>query len=442
MKNLKKWDRHSLLSLSMGTDGDPRGNILLSPRGQVNVSDFKILASTVDTIRQLYSGKMNPELLVTLDDVYQQGPGSTWVDPLGNLFSVGGAMVGGYKYKLQSNDLGLIILLKHRHHTPDVSASHLKIELSPKLIQSMGVVQIQSYLDSIAAQWLQSPQPAGCAVHMALDVQGWQPSSSFIHNFVCRSKRVTTSHGISDFTVDSGEIASVYGHGQSMLFGTSRAMQCAIYNKTREALARDKLDFWESIWSTAPGDDPFTSAYDPDQDVWRVELRFHQSVIREYAAGEIDLKKCEYISQETGEVIGTDPHLMRWLDIVPHLTSLWRTSTLSFRLDHSPGLIDPYWQCINEDPVYFDNLEPIHMKRVRKQPGRGNEKNIGLALGNLISLYARQGFTQEKALECLCHSGIWGEIQAYYQRRGLELWQLNDLIGKKLTERRLLGRAA
>lgn len=442
MKTLRKWDRHSLVSLTQGTEGDSRGNILLSSKGQVNTAAFQVLGTTVDTVRQLYAGLLKPELILRLDDVYQEGPGSTWTDPQGNLFAVGGAMVGGYKYKLQSNDLGLIILLKHRHHALDSKASHLKVDLSPKLIKSMDACELQAYLDGIADQWLLNPEPVGCAVHLALDVQGWQPGHDFMDRFVCRSKRITNARGVSDFTIESGDIAAVYGSGQSMLFGTSRALQCAIYNKTREALAHDKLDYFEGLWSHAGGDEPFSSAYNPDADVWRVEMRFHQSVIREYAAGQIDQAKCEVIQRKTGEVIGTDPHLLRWLDIVPHLTSLWRTATLSFRLDHSPGLIDPWWQLVNEDPVYFDNDSFVPLKRVRKQPGRGNEKNIGLALGNLISLYARQEFTQEKALECLRQSGIWEEIESYYRRRGLEPWQLRELIGKKLVERRLLGRAA
>lgn len=115
----------------------------------------------------------------------------------------------------------------------------------------------------------------------------------------------------------------------------------------------------------------------------------------------------------------------------------------SFRLDLQKGkLIDPYWQKLNEDCLFFDTEQKMDYKRIRKTPGQGSEKNIALALGNLISLYACQRFSQRYALICLERSGIWEEITAYYRRRGVELEELKQLILEKIVQRRILGKAA
>lgn len=143
----------------------------------------------------------------------------------------------------------------------------------------------QDFMYNIAAHMLAHVEPAGCAIHLALDLQGWQPPRDFMDRFVTRSKRVTKLNGVSDFEITTGEIAAQYAYGQSYLFGTAGALQCALYNKTRQAHSRDKLHFWEGIWKQATGDDPLDEPYDPDQDVWRIEMRFHQFVLREYAQG-------------------------------------------------------------------------------------------------------------------------------------------------------------
>lgn len=439
---LKKWQRHSYDSLVSGSDGDKHGNLFVSKAGQVNLEKMNILFTSVDTVRQLYFGVLDECNLQKVIECYDSH--QNYISPAGDIFAVGGAMAGGYKFRLQSNDLGVIILIKHKFHDADIKASHVKIELSPKIIQSLNPLELQTYMDKIAAFWIKKPEPAGCAVHLAADIQGWQPASDFLERFVCRSKRITTNSGVSDFSLESGEIASVYGRGQSMLFGSARGLQCAIYNKTKEAIVRDKLDFWQHLWSKAGGDTPFTSAYNPDFEVWRIEVRFHQSVLREYAAGTLDKSgRYEWLNTKTGELVGTKSELNRFIDVVPHLTGLWRTATMSFRLDTKKGdLICPAWQKINEDCLYFDTENTTEYNRIRKTPGVGSEKNIALFLGNAISLYARQRFTANHCLHCLEKSGLWLEISSYYRARGVDISELKELIKQKLIERRLLGKAA
>lgn len=439
---LQKWDRHSFASLASGSEGDKFGNLFLSKEGQVNLEKMDILLTSVDTVRQLYAGTMNENRLQQVIECYNEH--ENYTTSAGDLFAVGGAMAGGYKYRLQNNSLGIIVLLKHKFHDADSKASHVKIELSPNIIQSHDPLELQKIMDDIAAYWLSKPEPVGAAVHLAADIQGWEPPTDFLSRFVCRSKRITNNTGISEFSVESGEVATVYGRGQSMLFGSARGLQCAIYNKTTEALVRDKLDFWEHLWNKRGGDEPFSNAYNPQENVWRIEVRFHQSVIREYAAGTLDKSgRYEWLNTRTGELVGTKSELNRFIDVVPHLTGLWRTATMSFRLDVKKGrLICPAWQKINEDCFYFDTETTTDYKRIRKTPGQGSEKNICLALGNLISIYARNRFTANYALDCLVKSGIWEEITMYYRARGVGIRDLKQLIEQRLVERRLLGKAS
>lgn len=431
---MQRWERYSVESLIEDRE-DERGSIFLSPKGQRQHGNVKILNAGVDTVRQLYAGKPCLSLFDRIIEIYQQGRGAT-IDLFGSTWVVGaGTSTSGFRYRLQNNELGVIVLFYARHTKVEDIGTHLKIELSPHFIQERSTSDVQTYLDAIAKELLAHVDPMGCAVHLALDVQGWEPPKDFMDRFVTRSKRVVRKNAISDLEITSGEVATQYAYGQSYLFGSAGALQCAIYNKTREALARDKIHFWEGIWNTASSEDPTVSDYDPERDVWRVEMRFHQSVLREFAQG----IPCNV---DTGECLDMEHGFQRFIDVVPHLTGLWRTALKTYRLDHSRGLIDSAWQLLQEDARFYDHEPHFLYKRARKAPGLGNEKNVALVVGNLISLYARQGFTTHEAMHYLTQCGAWDDITNYYRRRGIGAAQLRLLISQRLVERRLLGKAA
>ncbi|KFF49977.1 hypothetical protein GY26_04720 [Gammaproteobacteria bacterium MFB021] len=431
---MKTWERATLDSLARG-EMDSKGNLFFSSKGQRDHRDIKLLNAGVDTVRQLYAGKPCMALFDQIIEVYREGRGAT-IDLFDATWVVGaGTSTSGFRYRLQNNDLGVIVLFYARHTKVEDIGTHLKIELSPHFIQERATVDVQAYLDSIAKQLLAYVEPMGCAVHLALDVQGWQPPADFMDRFVTRSKRIVRKNGISDLEITSGEVATQYANGQSYLFGSAGALQCAIYNKTKEAHYRDKIHFWESVWGRASSDDPTVSDYDPERDVWRVEMRFHQSVLREFAQG----IPCNV---DTGECLDMDHGFRRFLDVVPHLTGLWRTALKSYRLDHSRGLIDSAWQLLQEDARFYDHEPHFFYKRARKAPGLGNERNVALVVGNLISLYARQGFTTQQAMHYLTQCGAWDDIANYYRRRGIGSGELRQLIAQRLVERRLLGKAA
>lgn len=449
LKTLQKWQRYSYESLMQSTDQDPRGQLFLADGKMFDASSVEILLNSVDTVRQLYRGTLKAEQLHQIAACAEAG-----VDPSFSLnvgkktyfldLAVGSAYAGGYQIRLQSNEIGIIILLKNRYSKVDAEATHLKIECSPKLIQSMDAVELQALLDAVADRYLSAWKPAGVAVHLAVDVQGWAPDQNFMQNFVCRSKRISDNRAVSEWTFEGADLATSYNQGQSMLFGKANGFQCAIYNKTKECLAHDKLDYFQALWSKTGGEDWDSSAYNPDQDVWRIEVRFHQSIIHQYALGTLEKhSKSEWLNPDTGELIQTDTDLLRFIDTVPHLTGLWRSATMSFRLDYKVGkLIDPFWQYISEDSSYFATYHTTDYKRVKKTPALGNEKNIALVLGNALSIFARQGLRQQQVIQFLRKGGFWDEILAYYQRRGVSQQEVFRLISDGLKRRRQLGKAA
>ncbi|WP_251978752.1 hypothetical protein [Salinicola avicenniae] len=431
---MNRWERYSIESLIEDRE-DPKGRLFLSPKGQKQLGHIKLLHAGVDTVRQLYAGKPCMDLFDQIIETYREGRGAT-INLFGSTWIVGaGNTNSGFRYRLQNNDLGVIVLFYARHVKVDNIGTHLKIELSPHFIQEHSTADLQAYLDDIAKRMLAYIEPMGCAVHLALDVQGWKPPKDFMERFVTRSKKVTKISGIDDFTFKHGSIATTYGNDETFMFGTASALQCCIYNKTKEAHARDKIHFWESVWNKASDDDPTVSDYNPDKEVWRIEMRFHQSVLREFAQG----IPCNV---DTGEALDMDHGFKRFSDTVPHLTGLWRTALGKYRLDHAKNLIDSSWQLFQEDARFYDHEPHFLYKRARKAPGLGNEKNVALVVGNLISLYARQSFTTQQAMQGLSRCGAWDDIANYYRRRGLDADMLRQLISQRLIERRLLGKAA
>ncbi|TFH86978.1 hypothetical protein EQG41_08990 [Billgrantia azerbaijanica] len=430
---MKRWERYSIASLTRGEE-DPRGNLFISPKGQVNLHKVRLLHAGVDTVRQLYRGKPCLAQFDEIINAYQQGRGAT-IDLFGATWAVGaGAAGSGFRYRLQNNDLGVIVFLYARHIKAENVGTHVKIELSPHFIHERTPAECDAYMENIAAHLLAQLEPAGCAVHLALDVQGWEPPRDFMDRFVTRSKKVMKVDGIDTLTFDHSSIATTYGRTETLMFGTAGALQCAIYNKTKEAHHRDKLHFWEGIWKDATRDD-LSPAYDPDKDVWRIEMRFHQSVLAEFARG----IPCNV---DTGEVLEDGHGFARFVDTVPHLTGIWRSALQSYRLDTCRDLIDPAWQLFQDDPRFFCQAPDFLYKRARKAPGLGNEKNVCLAFGNLISIYARQGLRTHEAIRHLQRSGMWEDLAAYYRRRGIDKHGFRQLVEQKLIERRLLGRAA
>ena len=110
---------------------------------------------------------------------------------------------------------------------------------------------MQARLDHYASQVLTNIEVNQCAVHLALDLQGWTPSADLVSNMHCRARSHRDVSGINE--LHWATKSSVYGRGEISMFGSANGLQLCIYNKTEQARATDKLDYCESVRGTVPG---------------------------------------------------------------------------------------------------------------------------------------------------------------------------------------------
>lgn len=394
----------------------------------LDLSAVRLLRCGVDTVRQLYRGMIRPEIMALFDK-----PG-TLVDFAGQRWHSG--RVGrdsGYQYKLQNADLGIILLVKNFNATLENVGPHLKIEVSPHTIDNLSPERLQARLDFYASELMTHVQVNQCAVHLALDLQGWEPSDDLVQNMHCRARAMRDISGIKElnWTLES----ATYGRGQSYIFGSVSGVQLAIYNKTLQARATDKLDYWESVWRRRDSfDDQDPDNYNPAQPVWRVELRFHHSVIQQFASGSLDVKTGKLIDTRTFEAFAG------------HLDGLWRYGLGQFKLLDRPGYFAPIWTLFREDvrvDLPVDSLlDDTEYKRYYKTSRGFSGKNVELFLGNFVSLLARERVGARKAFYRLKDWECWPVIRDHYAAKGMDEDRLYQHIKGILEERHVRwGRA-
>jgi len=379
---------------------DPLGRLFIDPvtAKLTDLSGVRLLGCRVDTVRQLYKGRIRPSVMALVE---QGGI----VEFAGHEWHAG--RVGrdsGYQFKLQNADLGFVILLKNFNVKIDVIGPHLKIEVSPHAIQSCTPEVLQGWLDRFAQMAMEHVEPNQCAVHLALDVQGWKPPADLIDRLLCRAQVRRDLSGIKQIHFN-GEAAS-YGRGQSFLFGSASGIQLAIYDKTLQAYSIDKLDYWQSQWAEL--DNPFDDAdpmnYDPEAPVWRIELRFHHTIVQQFSDG----------SQVAGKILESST----FAELAPHLDGLFQYGLESFRLCSSKGVFDAFWTLMRQDVRVRVPVESLagktHYKRHFKTSRGFSGKNVELFLGNMISLAARERMSAEKVFASLQGWDCWPVIRDHY----------------------------
>lgn len=438
----KVWDRCSVSSLSVG-DRDSKGRLFVSSFDKIDMSSVTFLHEGVDTVKQLYSGVLKPDLLEQIKRVYDLGRSHRLIAVLGREWLLGSGGSSGFRYRLQDSDTGIILFVGSRYALETTKHSHLKIELSPHFIDSRSESMIQGYMNNLASRLLDVPEPVGCAVHICVDFQGWEPPKNFSDILITRSRQKIDHKGISEINMSLSSFAVVYGHFETFLFGCADGLQCTLYRKDIQIKATGKVDFWESVWNRR-SDQNFESFYDSSKPVWRLEFRFHHTVIKEFSDS-------------------VEQNLLSFVDLVPHLTGLFRYALGNFRLNavsssaSSKSLfyrgvyIDPMWQLLIEDVKFFGLKANLIYKRKRDVLGQGGIRNLCLSVGNLTSIYARKGFTPLQSVKFLKNSGIWEDQLSYYRNKfpdiahlkdsGVENFILKD-IGIRLKERTLRGIAA
>ncbi|OEO23708.1 hypothetical protein AX279_21585 [Pseudomonas sp. J237] len=396
--------------------------------GFVDLSGVRLLRCGVDTVRQLYRGLIRPEIM-SLFDV----PGEL-VDFAGQRWHSG--RVGrdsGYQYKLQNADLGLILLVKNFNAKLDSIGPHLKIEVSPHAIDNLSPERLQARMDFYAEQLMTHVEVNQCAVHLALDLQGWKPPVDLVARMHCKARMHRDISGINE--IQWATKSSIYGRGETSMFGSANGVQLCIYNKTDQARATDKLDYWESVWKRCNSfDESDPENYDPDEDVWRLELRYHHSVIQQFASGSVDINSSTAIETRT------------FSDFSAHLDGLWRYGLGQFKLLARPGYFEPIWTLMRDDirvDLPVDSLlDDTEYKRYYKTSRGFSGKNVELFLGNFVSLLAREKVGAKKAFDRLQDWECWPVIRDHYAAKGMSELGIYKHIKALLEERNVRwGRA-
>ncbi|SIQ73666.1 hypothetical protein [Aquipseudomonas alcaligenes] len=409
---------------------DSKGLLFVDPDSAelTDLTGVRLLRCGVDTVRQLYRGLIRPQVLELFEN-----PGSI-VNFAGQRWHSG--RVGrdsGYQYKLQNADLGFVLLVKNFNAKLDAIGPHLKIEVSPHAIEALSPERLQARLDYYASQVLSNVELNQCAVHLALDVQGWTPPADLVARMHCRARNHRDISGINQ--IEWAMKSSVYGRGETSMFGSANGLQLCIYNKTEQARATDKLDYWEGVWRRRDSfDDSDPANYNPEQDVWRIELRYHHSIIQQFASGSIDM--------QTGATLDTSS----FAAFVGHLDGLWRYGMCQFKLLSRPGVFEPFWTLIRDDvrvDVPVDSLlDDTDYRRYHKTSRGFSGKNVELFLGNFVSLLARERVGAKQAFKRLTEWECWPVIRDHYAAKDMGKRDLYKHIKALLEERHIRwGRA-
>lgn len=430
---------HSDRFCSFNYTEEEKGRVFVCTKFQEELTNIKILLSSVDTVRQLYRGSLDSEWLEKIDNLYEESRNHTQVihDINGFDFVVRPGGASGYKYRLQNNELGLICFVKTHFQVPERTGSHLKIECSPKLLLTTSPEEVQSYMDGIATLLLSEDfYYAGLSLHLAMDIQGYTPRQDFSSALICRSQRRSTFDGIDRAEIDLASVAATYGAKETMTFGSVNALQLSHYNKSKEVIKSDKRDFMNAAWSGELSGN-FTPAqvlYDPaDGDVWRLEARFSHHVLNQFDEGFQTLP---------GQPL-KDLRMKSYVDAFSHLKALWLYALEQFQLPYQDTkFYDPCWTLFAQDADFNQHHGDVIYKRVQKEPGIDNARNVALALGNILSIHARHGFTTAKSLDFLRNSGIWADVLGYLRDRKIGMAEFNQSWADRLLERRMLRNAA
>jgi len=356
---MKMNQRFSLESLSHGADEDQKGLLFVNNGEMTDLSGVNMVGASVDTVRQLFHGVPKASFIkkleqhVEMKDEYIRLTANICVNDDRWHFSRMGK-TGGYRYKLQNNAVGIVILFGSWYGKIDHEGSHLKIELSPHFISQRTVPEIWEYLHGdfvgLSRIFLEEPVAKGVAIHLACDYQGFNLPVDFIRNLSTSSRTIRTFDGIasldlSDFT-DAVATYGGEGQGKNYLIGKPIAVQMAIYDKSYEIIKSDKVDYFNEEWNVYS-----LGAYDKAQSVRRIEARLHHTVIREIG-------------------LGMGLEFEGFNQVSDHLTDLWRYALERNRLmiDGDPrGYLNPFWQLLIQDVHFYVPAKGVKISRKKKR---------------------------------------------------------------------------
>lgn len=410
----KKWERNGL---SFNTK-----------RASFDLSAVRFLHAGVDTLKQLYNCCIREGVLQTIDGHLSSSSGPLILGGIPWAVSKS-SKVSGYQYILKNLEEGLVVLLKSYYLESEQCGSHLKIEVSPDLIERTTPHSLDMQLENVAKVFGSSLKRSGIAVHICLDFKGFDIPEDFEKRLVTRARRNFRYNKISNVEFDGvNEVAVVHGSGQSYTFGSAGGLQMCIYDKTAQIQKIDKVGFWENVWREVPSaEDPLLPEYNSGDKVQRLEFRFHHSIVQEFCYG-------------TGVVIDC------FSDLQFHLTAFWRYALNNYRLMHSTTYIDPLWQLFMEDVQIYMPPLAIDYKRAQKEPSVSSRRNVAMWLGNAIKLHSRRGFSSDYTVNHIIQSGLDDDLFDYFKvltrDKNVLRYRLREFVSEKMVNYQLCGVAA
>lgn len=409
-------------------------DVFFSKQHKVDMSQFTVLNSSIDTFKYLIDCKLRPDVIQNITDHYSNRPDNIIILNNIEFYIIRSSKDSGYQFILNNQEIGITVLLKSFYVPLEDLGSHIKIECSPHFIlesrRSNG--QYSDELDfkiaeitNIFATDIHFNYPSA---HFCVDFQGFDIPLDLPANMATKSKRVYQNNGLS--TLDMTNSMTIHNNGDTFTFGEPSSLQCSIYRKDKEVLVSGKKEFFYNLYSQLPLN--VEGGFYPDKSITRVEMRIHQSVVRQFCNGTLDNdgNKIEITCRD---------------QFLKHINKLWLYCLNSFRYQYSTSYIHPLWTLLEND-VSFHHFEyDYDYKRSYKKEPEGFKKNIALWLGNLISIKARRSpkTTPEDILECIHASGMSELFYWYHDQLSRSDnendYLINDYLQKKLDKYRLAG---
>jgi hypothetical protein len=476
----------------------------------LDYSGVHILHNAVDTCRQLFRGGLHLDRFNQLNHLIDT---EITGDPL---FSDENFLDGlefvlqrvgrgsGFRVMLTNNPMGMQILIGSRFmpyrkrseesaefgqelYDP-VAGTHLKIQIQPRILNHYTDAQIQVLFENIANYFLISTiehydstdnsahdlvwKYLKCEIHLCVDLQGWTPKIDILQSILCRTSELRLDDNPEK--LDFKHHAVVFGKSfETLTLGDRATHQLSIYRKDLRVIKEGVLDYWQNLWKSK------CPAYNPDLPVWRVELRFHSSVVSLLAPAMIEARIAEnFLTPDTQQYdaqtmenlevrFPQDFGLHSFFQVKNYLPSFWRYGLAKlYRLvyDYPNGVTDyhPIWSILIREVEWKGQY--VDFKRFKKtidqrDPEKTEARNVQFALGNMIAIHARNLLdscsTTQSIIEDLDYvvtdflkslqnvTSFYNALSSLYQRRSRKYWWENliEHVTKLFKKRVLLSNA-
>ena len=399
-----------------------------------DLTNITVLNISVDTIRQMYKGTIPFGVIYALKALTENGSfvaekqlvEDNTITPFHDFkipFDCHITRMGknsGFRFKLQNNEKGIVILLGSYYKEDHKEGTHLKIELSPKLLASNTPVEAQKIMDDIASLFLVDIEPIAIAPHLCVDVQNWDIPLHMQDDIVTRSRYIRSYTGVDNVEFDNFDnVISTFGRAETLMVGRTTSLQLSVYRKDLEIVKKDSVDYWHDVWS-----DYSLGSFDKTKPVTRIEYRFHHSVIQDFERG-----------------IGED--IKTYVELSQYLNNLWQYALETIRHEKN-SYVSPIWQFLYEDISF--NSNDIRKDFKREQRAKSDTtaigRNIGMFIGNFLSIKARIGVAFNVVQFELQNMSVMHEIRSYIIESGIDEGTFFESLKQKYLERLTVSRYA